>query len=77
MHGNLYGIEIMARERQRELRDEAAYDRLAREVSRQTNGSYRDRRTLRTTIGLGALYARFRTRTYGAPRRTMTQEPAG
>jgi hypothetical protein len=74
---NLYSIEMLARERQRQLLDEAAHDRLAREIGRQTNGAYRDRRTPRTSIGLGALYARLRTRIAGSTRPTMTQEPAG
>lgn len=74
MHGNWFGIEMMAKGHQNELLAEAARDRLAREVSRQTAGAYRERRP-RPTIALGALLARLRAHSI-APRPTMTNEPA-
>jgi hypothetical protein len=72
---NYFAIEQMARDRQRELLDEAAYDRLTREVTRKSNGSVREQRQPRPSHGLGTLYTRIRIR-FSAPRPSMTREPA-
>jgi|SwirhirootsSR3_FD_contig_31_8714091_length_357_multi_4_in_0_out_0_1 hypothetical protein len=73
-----FGIEIMARERQRQFLEEAARDRMAREITRETKRAYRERRDKpRTSLGLGPLYSRVRTWLGGKPRPTLTREPVG
>jgi len=69
-----YAIELLARERQSQLLDEARHDRMIRELTRRPAAGRQN--GLEVLTPLATYFRRLRTRMAGGPRRTLTQEPA-